>query len=242
MFGLEHKDIFNIEVVTEWVSDEYDAKINLSIAEGKLPDVFRVDALQLQQLIEADLLYDMTLVFDEFASDRVKGYMNADMDSYYSGMSHGKLFGIPQMHWGIIDQPDFIWIRKDWKEALGLADPETMDDVVDIMKAFMTEYGGYGIAAEQTLDHLNLLAIAWGAYPDMWIDVNGQIEYGSIQPEMKDAVEAWANWYSQGIISPDFVTMDFAKMNDLNGIISNSKNFVGGGNGFSCLTKWHHLQ
>ena len=53
----EYKDRFNIEVVTDWVSNEYDTKLNLSIAEGDLPDVFHVNASQLQQLIEACLLY-----------------------------------------------------------------------------------------------------------------------------------------------------------------------------------------
>lgn len=210
-----YKDRFNIEVVTDWVSDEYDTKINLSIAEGDLPDVFHVNSAQLQQLIDADLIWDLTEVFDTYASDRVKGYMEADVDSFESGMRDGKLYGLPQMHWGIIDQPDYIWIRKDWKEELGLADPETMDDVVEICKAFMENYGGYGMAAEQTLDHLNLLAVAWGAHPDLWIkDDSGKIVYGSVQPEMKDAIAAWAEWYKEGILSPDFVTMDFAKMNE----------------------------
>lgn len=210
-----YKDRFNIEVATEWVSDEYNTKINLSIAEGDLPDVFHVNSAQLQQLIDADLIWDLTDVFDAYASDRVKGYMQADVDSYQSGMRDGRLYGLPQMHWGIIDQPDYIWIRKDWKEALNLADPETMDDVVAICKAFMEEYGGYGMAAEQTLDHLNLLAVAWGAHPDMWLkDDSGKIVYGSVQPEMKDAIAAWAEWYKEGILSSDFVTMDFAKMNE----------------------------
>lgn len=210
-----YKDKFNVEVVTDWVSDEYDTKVNLSIAEGDLPDVFHVNAAQLQQLIDADLIWALTEVFDTYASDRVKGYMAADEASYRSGMRDGRLYGLAQLHWGIIDQPDYIWIRKDWKEALNLPDPQTMDDVVNICKAFMEEYGVYGMAADQKLDHLNLLAIAWGAHPDLWYkDDSGKIVYGSIQPEMKEAVAAWAEWYKEGILSPDFVTTDVAKMNE----------------------------
>lgn len=210
-----YKEKFNIDVTTEWVSDEYDTKINLQIAEGSLPDVFHVNSTQLQQLIEADMIWDLSEVYETYASDTVKGYMAADADSFESGKKEGKLYGIPQMHWGIIDQPDYIWIRKDWKEEQNLEDPKTMDDVVNICKTFMEAYGGYGIAVDQTLDYLNLLAIAWGAHPDMWIqDENGEIVYGSVQPEMKDAVAAWADWYKEGILSPDFTTSDFAKMNE----------------------------
>lgn len=210
-----YKEKFNVDVKTDWVSDEYDTKINLSIAEGNLPDVFHVTSAQLQMLIEADLIWDLTDVYETYASDRLRGYMDADKDSFESGKKDGKLYGIPQMHWGIIDQPDYIWIRKDWKEALNLPDPQTMDDVVNICKAFMKEYGGYGIAVDQTLDYLNLLAIAWDAHPDMWIKgADGKIVYGSVQPEMKAAVEAWSNWYAEGIISPDYAMSDFAKMNE----------------------------
>lgn len=210
-----YKDKFNVEVVTDWVSDEYDTKINLSIAEGNLPDIFSVNASQLEQLIEADLIWDMTDIFDTYASDRLKEYMAADEASYKSGMKDGKLYGIAQMHYGFIEQFDYVWIRKEWKEALNLPDPETMDDVIDICKAFMDEYGGYGMAVDQSLDHLNLLAPAWGAYPDLWYkDESGEIIYGSVQPAMKDALAAWAEWYKEGILNPDFVTVDYSKMNE----------------------------
>ncbi len=210
-----YKDKFNVEVTTKWVSDEYDTKINLDIAAQEIPDVFHVNAAQLQQLVDADMVMDLTEVFDTYASDLLKGYMNADYDSYQSGVIDGKFYGIPQMHWGIIDQPDYVWIRKDWKEACGLEDPQSMDDLVNIMNTFMSTYGGYGIAVDQTLDYLNLLAIAWGAHPDMWLEAeDGSCVYGSVQPEMKNALAEWADWYANGIINPDFATLDFAAMNE----------------------------
>lgn len=209
-----YKERFNIEVVTDWVTDEYDTKLNLAISSNDLPDVFHVNPTQLQQLIEADMIMDLTEVFDKYASDRIKGYMDADRSSYESGMRDGKLYGIPQFHWGFIDQPDFIWIRNDWKEALGLPDPQSIDDVKNIALKFMETYGGYGIAVDQTLDYLNVLAIAWDARPDMWIKGDdGSIVYGSVQPEMKNALAAWAEWYKLGIIDPEFPIKDFSAMN-----------------------------
>ncbi len=208
-----YKERFNIDLVTDWVSDEYDTKLNLAITSQELPDVFHVSAAQLQQLIEADMIWDLTDLYDKYASDTIKSYMAADEASFESGKSDGRLYGIPQMHWGIIDQPDFIWIRNDWKEALGLKDPTSMEDVKNIALKFMEAYGGYGMAADQSLDYLNLLAVAWQAYPDMWIKgSDGNIVYGSVQPEMKNALGEWAEWYKAGIINPDFGTTDFNAM------------------------------
>ena len=209
-----YKERFNIEVVTDWVTDEYDTKLNLAISSNKLPDVFHVNATQLKQLIQADMIMDLTEVFDLYASDRVKGYMEADRSSYESGMKDGRLYGIPQMHWGFIEQPDYIWIRNDWKEELGLEDPKTMDDIKNIALKFKETYGGYGLAVDQTLDYLNLLAIGWGAHPDLWIPgEDGKLVYGTVQPEMKDALAAWAEWFKLGIIDPEFPIKDFSAMN-----------------------------
>jgi putative aldouronate transport system substrate-binding protein len=214
-----YKERFNIDVVTDWVTDEYDTKLNLAISSNQLPDVFHVNATQLQQLIEADMILDLTEVFDKYASDRLKSYMEADSASYESGKKDGKFYGIPQMHWGFIDQPDYIWIRNDWKEELGLPDPKTTDDIKNIALKFKEAKGGYGIAVDQTLDYLNLLAIGWGAHPDMWIPgADGKLVYGSVQPEMKDALAAWAEWFKLGIIDPEFPIKDFSAMNS--GVVS----------------------
>ena len=210
----EYMSRFNVEVVTDWVSDEYDTKLNLSIAEGDIPDVFHVNESQLQQLIDADLIMDLTDVYETYASDRIKGCIEADVDCLEAGKRDGKLYGIPTMYYSPLEQPDYVWIRKDWREALNLEEPKTMDDLVTIMKAFMENYGGYGIAAEQSLDYLSMLAPAWGAHPEAWIKTaDGQIEYGAIQPEMKAAIEEWAKWYQEGLLSTDFAMMDYEKMN-----------------------------
>lgn len=213
------KDRLNVEVLTDWVTDDYTTKLNLAISSNELPDVFSVNPSQLQQLVEADMIMDLTELFETYASDRVKGYMEVDRSSFESGMRDEKLYGIPQLHYGFIEHPDFIWIRNDWKEELGLEDPKTMDDIKNIALKFKEAYGGYGIAAEQSLDHLNLLAIGWGAHPGMWIKGNdGRIEYGSVQPEMKDALAAWAEWFDLGIIDPEFPIKDFNAMNS--GVVS----------------------
>lgn len=208
-----YKEWFNIEVVNDWVSNDYDTKLNLTIADKSIPDVFCVDAQQLRQLKEADMIYDLTDIFDEYASDLLKGYMEQESDTFETGHLDGKLYGIPQLSYGIIDQPNQIWIRKDWKENLKLEDPQTMDDVIAIAKAFQENYGGYGLTENQDLDCFKMLAVAWGAHPDIWVETaDGSLGYGSVQPEMKEALAAYTQWYADGIVDPEFTTKDLEKM------------------------------
>ena len=63
-----YEERFNIDVVNDWVSNDYTTKLNLTIADKSIPDVFCVDAQQLRQLKEADMIWDLTDIFDKYAS------------------------------------------------------------------------------------------------------------------------------------------------------------------------------
>lgn len=150
---------------------------------------------------------------DTYASDTLKSYYEAERDTYETGCLGGRLYGIPQLSYGNIDKFDYVWIRKDWKEELGLEDPKTMDDVIAIAEAFKENFGGYAMGEMQTLDNLNRLAVAFGAHPGIWVEMeDGTLEYGTVQPEMKEVIEAYAKWYAQGIICPEFTTTNQDKM------------------------------
>ncbi len=210
-----YKDRYNIQIESAFLVEqtEYDTKVNLAIADGNLPDICCVNATQLQQLIEADMVWDLTDLYEQYASDGVKESMGKEVLTYESAMSDGKLYAIPQLTTGYLAQYNQIWIRKDWKENLDLEDPKTMDDVVTIVKAFSEEYGVSGMPVDNALNELEIIAPAWGAYPGIWVeDENGEIAYGSVQPEMKEALAVWAQWYQDGIIDIDFATTDQNKI------------------------------
>lgn len=207
------KDRLNINLKNMWVSNDYGTKLNLAIADRDLPDFCSVNAQQLASLEKSGLIMDLTEIFDAYASDTLKGYMEAERDTYETGCLGGRLYGIPQLSYGNIDKFDYVWIRKDWKDQLGLADPQSMDDVLAIAKAFQENFGGYGMGEMQTLDNLNRLAIGFGAHPGIWIEQeDGTLAYGTVQPEMKEVIAAYAEWYADGIINPDFMTTNQDKM------------------------------
>lgn len=209
----EYKERFNIQVVNAWVSNDYSTKLNLTIADGNIPDVFVVNSEQLKQLHEAGLIWDISEVFETYASDTLKSYMEQEVDTFETAKIDGKLYGVPQLSYGIIDQPNQIWIRKDWMDQLEYEAPETMDDLVDIAKGFQKKFGGYAITEDQNLTSMYILAPAWGAYPGIWVEQSdGSIGYGTVQPEMKEIVKTFAEWYKEGLINPEFTIADQTKM------------------------------
>ena len=86
----------------------------------------------------------------------------------------------------------------------------------------MDKHGCYGIAVANNFEHLFMTGPMFKVYlgnPDQgtyyWYkDEDGIIKPGIAHKEFKTALEYWAKWYQEGILSPDFVNMSFDDMNE----------------------------
>jgi len=223
------KDKLGIAVKNNWVvsgdapGGQGEQKMNVSIASGDLPDFISVNSRQLKQLVEADLLMDLTEVYEQFASPLTKEMMNQDgPNALASATFGGKLMAVPNTT-SSMDNTMMLWVRSDWLKKLNLPEPKTMDDVYAISEAFTTQdpdgngkpdtigislnkdlYGGYA-GVDGFLNGFH-------AYPRQWIqDGSGQLIYGSIQPEMKQALAKLQEMYKKGEIDREFGVKDAGK-------------------------------
>lgn len=214
-----------IEVTHLWVDDgntQYESKLNMTIATGDLPDVFKCNYVQFRQLMQAGLLMDLTDYYNNNLSQRVRDYELTDPETIKQSTVDGRIYGIPGYYYGIIDQPRDLWIRKDWYEAAGSPELKTVEQFENLSKLFMETYGGYGLAIENKLDHLFMTGPMFGVFlgtPSnansqyFWYkDDTGRIKAGIAHEEFKTALQYWTKWYEEGILSPDFANFDTNKM------------------------------
>jgi putative aldouronate transport system substrate-binding protein len=207
------KQYLNINVVTDWVSTvaDYPTKLNLAIASGEIPDMFRVDAVQYRQLMEGGLLADLTDYTENNLSDHVKEIMAFDPAVTNSAKVDGRLYAIPIYGYGPIDDFPILVLRHDWMQ--GKTAPKTVAELEKLMQTFMREHPGtYGTALSKSLNEMYNLGPAFKAYPNAWIKKNGKIEYGRVQPEMKPLLQTFADWYKKGYILKDFMSQDDTAM------------------------------
>ena len=137
----------------------------------------------------------------------------------------GRIMALPETN--ITDGPNLIWLRKDWMDKLGLTEPETIENVVDIIKAFIEKDPGnngadnngrsntVGLVVDTELTGecgysseflLDIVFACFNAYPKQWIkDSDGNVVYGSVTSEAKDALAYIRQLYSDGIIDNDFL-------------------------------------
>lgn len=209
----EYKERFNVQVKNDWVSNDYRTKLNLSIAEGNLPDVFTVNSQQLKELQAADLIWDISEIWEENASDLLKSYMEENAATFETAKIDGKLYAVPELSLGAVDQIPVLWVKKDWKAESGVEDIKTIADFEKMVNAIKEKHGDFAITEISDLSGMFAMAPGWGAYPNIWIEKeDGSIEYGSIQPEMKQVLETYARWYEEGLLDPEFTITDGDKM------------------------------
>ena len=223
-----YKEEIGVQVVYDWYvkgRTEYEQKVNVTIASGELPDVMEVTASQMMQLADAGLIWDMTEVFDTYASDFTKSVMMQEGDTaFVAAQKDGMLCGIPESS-GASDSVDLMWIRQDWLDNLGLSQPKTIDELINVIEKFTTDdpdgngvddtygLGVTGAPNVLTRNYGSLVGFfdAFGADPTIWVEKDGELVYGGIQPECKEALVKLQELYKKGCIDPEFGVMDSSK-------------------------------
>lgn len=220
-----YEEELGIKVNYLWTTPEaqYGQKINISIASGDMPDIAEVNAAQLKRLLEDDQLQDLTAVYDQYASPLTKKILSEDGgNAIKSAMFDGKMYAIPKMGSGI-GQSHVLWVRTDWLKKLDLPEPKTMDDVLAVAEAFAKQdpdgNGAYGLGINKDLwgfyAGLEGFFNGFHAYPNTWIkDDSGKLVYGSVQPEMKAALQKLQEMYAAGVLNIEFGTRDASKVNE----------------------------
>lgn len=217
-------DNHGIKVNTLWsvAYDQYDQKVNLMIASGKLPDFFAVTPLQFKQLYDAGEIEDLTDSYETHATDDIKQIMaDAGEDVLDSARINGKLMAIPWT--GVAKEGvPVLWIRKDWFDKLQLSAPATMQDVLNMAKAFAEQdpdgngaNDTYGLALDKDFKLMTGFLNGFHAYKKIWTeDGAGGLQYSSIQPEMKAALAELQKMYQAKQIDPEFGVKDVNKVNE----------------------------
>ncbi|MFP4662249.1 MAG: extracellular solute-binding protein [Halanaerobiales bacterium] len=221
-----YEDNLNINFEVDWtVSDQnnsFENRVNMLIASNDLPD-FLILLVEpqglniLRKLVDNDMIMDMTDLWDENASPYLKKFHEeSDNVAFKDVTFDGRLMAIPNLS-DIETAAPIMWVRQDWLDNLGLEGPETVDDVIKIAKAFKEQDPDgngvddtIGLPGRQVLFKGDTASFDWvfgayNAYPGDWINKDGKVVYGSVQPEAKAALAKIHEMYEAGIVDKEFL-------------------------------------
>ena len=220
-----YKDILGIQFVNKWVSDASQTveKMNLSINTNNLPDISKVDLNQLHRMIKQEQLADLTEVYEKYASPLLRKAMEyGGGEGFEAASLNGKIYGMP-VPVDYFENAAIMYIRQDWLDKLQLQPPKTIDELTAVANAFAQQDPDgngkpdtYGIALDNALGMgFDGVSAAYRAYRGMWIkNGDGKLVYGSVQPEMKEALAKLQELYKTKALDQEFGAKDWGKAAD----------------------------
>lgn len=185
--------------------DDYN-QVNVRMAAGDYPDIISVNRISMQEYAKKGLLLDLTPYMEKL--EQAKQFIGED--SLKKGTVDGKIYALAK-------KPSFpffnIWIRKDWLEHLNLKVPTTLEEFLEVAKAFTENdpdgnnkkdtYGitGTGLAAFDPI----LTAFGVGTFGTFY-KKDGKLMNSFYDPEMKDALKFINELVNAGVVDPDLLT------------------------------------
>ena len=213
MLNIQNEDIFELED-----GSTYEQAVEMAIEDNDIPDVLVVKGRDtLKRLLSKGMIEDLSDVYEECTTERIKEMY----DSYGKGLLgsatfNGKLYAFPDT---VIDHGAMLlWMRADWIEELGLSEPETLEDAMEIIRRFIdADMAGNGstiglacntelVSGSSTTYGVDPIFTQFGAVPGKWtLDSSGNVVYGSVMEETKSALAYLNELYRDGILDSHFL-------------------------------------
>ena len=213
MLNIQNKDVFELEE-----GNQYEEAVEIAIKDNNLPDIMVVKGQEtVQKLAEAGMIEDLTEVYEECTTWRIKDMYASYTDALLNSAKYeGRLYGLPDT---VIDHgPTLLWMRKDWLDKLGLAEPATMEEAMNCILEFVNQdAAGNGetiglactpelVAGSSETYSADGIFSMFHASPRKWVqDAEGEIVYGSVTQECKAALEYLHTLYTRGVLDKKFL-------------------------------------
>lgn len=222
------EETLNIKLNWNWStnSEQYAQKVNIAITSNDIPDVMQVNSSQLKMMYDNEQIMDITDVMSENLAPYTEEVLNSDGGiALQAATFGGRLYAIPKIGSPLLTAK-VLWIRTDWLEKLGMEPPKTVEDMRNLAEAFTTQDPDgngaddtYGLAVYKDLygsGYADLTGFfnAYNAYPSCWIEKDGGVVWGGVQPEVKEALTALNEMYNAGQLDPEFGVKDSNKVNE----------------------------
>lgn len=231
-FGKEWQKATGVTLKMQQVAD--DDAMNLIFASGDLPDIISYSfggyPGGATKAIKDKLIYPIDDLMGSCAPD-LKKVLESNKDYEKSvKSSDGKIIGFPFIRGDkLLRGGNGIMLRSDWLKELNLKEPQTPDELYNVLKAFK-EKKGASVPFSSTLHYLfdtgikqGILTSAFGLPMADYYQKDGKVHYGVQEEGYKDLLTWLHKLYKDGLLDPNFSSVD---VNTQNGNIMNGDSGV----------------
>ncbi len=214
------KDKFNIQLELQLIPDaDYTTKRSVALASDDLPDIISgVSLAELRQYAPTGMFLNINDYQEQAkdyldivqADDRAEATKNYEVD--------GGLYGFQMLEYNRIDLASLPALRMDRLAETGLDEPTTWDELYDVMLAIKELYPDNYVFSTRngTTYMIGQLAYAMGSGGFPCFSTSGiyfepkteSWTYGPTQDSFKYVIQFLSNAYKDGLLDPDYASMD----------------------------------
>ncbi|SFS52048.1 ABC transporter substrate-binding protein [Paenibacillus sp. BC26] len=223
----EYEKMTNVHMVWDTTQkDSLKEKRNILLAGGEYPELFYASAFSRSDLFKygkQGVFVPLNDLIDNYAP-----HFKALMDKYPIigkgiTMPDGNIYGLPTIY-----DPEFKsvfyntpWVKKEWLDKLGIAEPQNLDDFYNMLKAFKEKdpngnskqdeiaWGGVG-----TTGLLGYLKGSFGlnnhGNSNAYVDTDpstGKLRFVATDPNYKELLQYVNKLYKDGLLEKDIVSV-----------------------------------
>ncbi|HIS91574.1 MAG TPA: extracellular solute-binding protein [Candidatus Alectryocaccomicrobium excrementavium] len=202
-----YREYLNIDLQRIIAEDStaLNARLNTGMASGDLPDIMFVDKSMFYVLAENGVLQDLS---DAYANYEHKNFLNQIEESYPDimtvGQYDGEMLGYAKCG-NMYNATSVLWIRQDWLDEVGMEIPTTIDEMIEVARAFVSaQLGGENTVGIGFNEFKELLA-PYGVVRDTWTQQeDGTYVYANTLDAAKEGLLMLQSLYAEGLIKSDF--------------------------------------
>ncbi|MGG1553019.1 extracellular solute-binding protein [Paenibacillus ferrarius] len=195
-------------------------KLNVLIASNQAPDlIWEYDRTYIGKLITQGAIQPIDQYIEKYSTS-YKKYLqeHPELKAYLT--FEGKMYAVATERTLDSVANHGMWIRQDWLDKLGLKTPTTMDELIEVAKAFKDkDPDGNGkadtvpLVGSTTFDAYSAMNAAMS---NQWYLENGKMKYGPTLDRFGDSMALEKLMYENGLVDKEYLTdKNFQRANQL---------------------------
>ena len=196
-------------------SADYQTNFNQMNASGNLADMIYVGASYYAEGVDAAIddgyFLDLTDLVDEYMPNYEKVRTSDVQYELLSTTDSGRLGAVYELRQSKQGPWLGLWIRQDWLDDLGLETPVTFDDYHEVLTAFKNEKGATApliLNFSGSDGEFGTMSGGLNVLNSWQLDETGKVNFGPYMDAWKEYVTIMHQWYTEGLIDPDFMATD----------------------------------
>lgn len=223
-----------IEATAPPTDDEAQQQLSIMMGTGDLPDMvwYGIDPKDVVTYgMEEKMLLDWTPYLNKETMPNLMALLEEVPDALAASITmDGGVYGLPSFYSVQYDStsgnyPGSIqfWINKAWLEEAGLDMPKTVDDFIDMLRAFknhknadgsdvwsIADFGGFFVPNGLVWGPAGYYGSSGSRYGTSFMIKNEEVYLPAYTEDYRTLVTLFNTMYKEGLLHPDFLTMDQA--------------------------------